>query len=132
MAKTSKRTEKGLMPNALIISTVDGQELIVPADKEENSIANKILAAQIRQQMQANIKRYKDADDLLTPKQLLELAQAAHALTKFSGEVYQYSDPMQNKPDNSGPTEVKVEEVDFGNLNKNDESGRKENPPTDS
>jgi hypothetical protein len=118
MGKTQRKSsEKGLMPNALIISTVDGQELIVPADKEENAIANKILAAQIRQQIQTNIKRYKDSEELLTPKQLLELAQAAHALQKFSGDVYQGSDPMANRPDNSGPTEVKVEEVSFDKLN---------------
>lgn len=103
------------MPNALIISTVDGQELIVPADREENSIANKILASQVRQQIQTNIRRYKDSEELLTPKQLLELAQAAHALAKMSGDVYQGSDPMVNQP--STATEIKVDEVNFEQLN---------------
>lgn len=108
------------MPNALAIKLADGSELFVPADKAENSIANKIVAAQIRQLIQANLKKYKDGEETLSPKQLAEIAMAGSALAKFSGEVYQASDPLVDAPARPGE-ETKVEEVDFGNLTKKPE-----------
>lgn len=112
LSTMAQSSEKKLMPNALVVKTTDGSELVLPADKNENSIANKILAAQIRQALTAAIRKYKDMDVPLTPKELKDLADAGKSVAQFSGEVYKENEeiPKSRHPD---AMETKVEEVDF-------------------
>lgn len=112
-----KSSEKKLMPNALVVKTADGAELVLPSDKNENSIANKIVAAQIRQILTLQIQKYRALDQTMSPKELKDLADAGKALAQFSGEVYSAGDdiPKSKHPDSM---ETKVEEVDFSTPDK--------------
>lgn len=103
------------MPNAVAIRMADGSELMLPSSKEENADANKLVAAQIRQLLQSQIKKYKDSEETLTPQQLRDLAQAGSFIAKFSGEVYASSESIKPQV---GPKQVDdvVEDVDFGKL----------------
>jgi hypothetical protein len=123
--KPAKSSERAMMPNAVIISTVDGQELTVPSNKEENSFANQVVIAQIRQQINRNLKLYREREELMTPKELKDMAEAAAVLIKSSAEIYQNADPLQNKTES---TEVKADEVSFEELKQDADNGRKENP----
>lgn len=107
-----KSSEKKLMPNALVVKMADGEELVLPNDKGENAIANKLVAAQMRQLLTAAIKRYRDMDAPLSPKELNDLVMAGKTLAQFSGEVYKENEeiPQSRRVES---TEIKADEVDF-------------------
>lgn len=66
----------------------DGTMFVVPAGKEENQTANKILASQMRSILQESIKEYKTKGAILSPTDLKNLAEAAKSVVTISGEVY--------------------------------------------
>lgn len=67
---------------------LDGEVVHVPVGKEENRIASMVSAAQLRELIQSQMKKYKDGDLQLSPKDMRDLSEALHTLAKFSGEVY--------------------------------------------
>lgn len=89
---------------------------------------NTVLAAQMRALIQEMIKKYKDGDSTLTPKELNDLASAAKNTAAFSNEVYagltelpkpaeQASTPSSDEPDFSKlgkPIDIKAEEIKDG------------------
>ncbi len=70
----------------------------------------------MRNLIQEQIKKYKDGDSTLTPKELADLAKAARDTAAFSAEVF------EGKPDLSPPGEKPAEKVedlpDFNQLEK--------------
>lgn len=101
--KTNSRALAALTPNA-IKTTIDGQEIVVAANKQENDTLNMVVAAQLRNILQENIKRYKESGQTLTPKELKELAESARNIAEFSGEIYKGAEPIEDKP-NQKPAE---------------------------
>lgn len=95
-----------LVPKATDI-TVDGHVITVAANKEENSILNMVLAAQMRTMLQEALKDYKDKGMLPTPKELRDLIEAGARVAEFSGEVYAASEPIE-------PIEKEAEKTDPG------------------
>jgi hypothetical protein len=71
-----------------------------------------VLAAQVRAFLQATIKRYKDGDNLLTPKELRDIAGAFSDLSKASGEIYVGVDLGASQPKRKDRPE-KAEEISF-------------------
>lgn len=114
MAKgTKKSLLDRLTPNAQVV-VVDGNELRVPSDRAENAVMNTVLAAQVRSLIQEMLKRYKDGEIPMTPKELNDLAAAAKNVASFSNEVY------VNLPELPKTQEVlaQADEPDFSKIGK--------------
>lgn len=116
------------MPNAVVVRMGDGSELMLPSNKEENADANKLVAAQIRSLLQAQIRKYRESDETITPQQLRDLAQAGSFIAKFSGEVYAASEPIRPS---QGPKSVDdaIDEVDFGKMAQGKVEVAQDDPP---
>ncbi len=90
----------------------DADGIIVPMGPEENRMANMLLAAQMRQVIREMMKRYKERDALLTPKELKDLADSAKILTEFSGNVYsggQFEVQPKSGPEEASPEAFKAD-----------------------
>lgn len=70
--------------------------VVIPADKKGNTIANMIVAAEVRNMIQRTIKKYREQDLMPNPKDLKDLAEAARSLATFSGDVYKDDDASLN------------------------------------
>ena len=114
------KKERSIVVKSFEVSQ-NGQTIRVPVDKNENRIANMISAAQMRDLIQTQIKRYKDGELDLSPKELKDLAEALSTVSKMSGDVYEGANPEQEdetteksvseaEPDFSKVVEVKTEE----------------------
>lgn len=85
-----------LTPNAVKM-TVGGSEIRVASNKDENAVMNMIVVSQMRNLIQENIKKYKEQDIQLTPKELKELADAAKSIADFSLNVYKDAEPLKDR-----------------------------------
>jgi hypothetical protein len=102
-----------LTPNAITI-LIKGEEIVVPSNRDENTIMSMVLASQVRTLLQASIKKYKDDDTTLTPKELRDLAGAARDIATFAAEVYAAAEPISQAPK---PTEAPdVTDISFESL----------------
>lgn len=119
MAKTKESTQLArLVPNSKGI-IIDGQEVMVAANAEENSILNMVLAGQIRATIQEALKRYKDKDMLPNPKELKDLTDAASKMAEFSGTIYQNQKELiegDRKEKPADRVEGKPDGVDFSKI----------------
>ncbi len=99
-----------LTPNA-IKTSINGEEIVVAGNKGENDVLNMVVAAQMRNMLQENIKRYKESGQTLTPKELKELAEAARNIAEFSGEIYKGAESLDERSTENSkePGEKKVE-----------------------
>lgn len=109
-----KKALVALIPNATKVE-VDGKELLIPGNADENKILDQVVAAQIRGIIQDSIQRYNDKEAILTPKELKDLADAGRSLAQFSAEVYK--EFGANKPP-AAPTPVTPNTDDFEVLDK--------------
>lgn len=109
-----------LVPNSISV-TMDGTEVRVATDKGENAILNMVMAGQMRAMLQEQMKRYKEEDRLMTPKELKELSEAAANISKFSGEIYNSSSPIEPAVDDGEKKAEKadsIDDIDFGKMSK--------------
>lgn len=84
--------------------TVGDNVIRVPVDKHENRIADMVGAAQLRAMIQAQMKRWQDAETDASPKELRDLAEALAKLAEFSGKVYEGGeDEPDDTPNDEGP-----------------------------
>src|SRR5664279_5555571 len=90
MARTPKNALAHIVKGVEV--TIDGSTVFVPSNKEENSVASMVTAAQMRDLIQAQIKKYKDGELQLSPKELRDLAEALATVAKFSGCLLYTSD----------------------------------------
>ena len=90
MAKKPQTTSLSkLIGNSIVVKDSDESEgIVVPMGAEENRMANMLLAAQMRQLIRDAMKKYKEKEALLTPKELKDLAETAKTVAEFSGTVY--------------------------------------------
>ena len=93
----------------------NGETVLVPTNRDQNTLANQLVAAQIRHQIQKQLKKIEDGDTMLTPRELRDLTEAASKLAEFSGTVYA-QEPASNAPKQVTPT-AEAETVDFSGLN---------------
>ncbi len=127
MAAKKPKEEVGF--RTIEVKNKDGSYTPVPVDETGNRVANQILASKMRNLIEDSIKKYKDHDTTLTPKELKELTDAAKNVAEFSGDVYRAAEPIAP----SGPTPVStevIEGIDFGGLKK--EEPKPENEDTGS
>jgi hypothetical protein len=82
-----------LTPNAFIVP-INGTDVTVAANKEENTILNMLLASRMRAVIQKTMEDYKDDEVKFTPKELRDLAAAARDVAAFSAEVYASAEPL--------------------------------------
>ncbi len=67
---------------------VDGEDLHVPVGKAENKMMNCIMVSQVRRMVQDNMKKIKDLEQAISPKELKDLVDAVGRLAESSAEVY--------------------------------------------
>ncbi len=108
MAKERKKTSEQLIKAGegdiadmigpcITIPQADGlAPVVIPADRKGNTIANMIVAAEVRSMIQRTIKKYREQDLMPNPKDLKDLAEAARSLATFSGEIYKEDDASLN------------------------------------
>lgn len=87
---------------------IDGSEIIVPLDRIENTILNNIVASQGRALIQENIKKYKDTEQIITPRELKDLIGAMKDMIDMSGMIFANGDLSD------APTQIKDAVADPG------------------
>ncbi len=130
MAKTKKSGALARLVSSIEISNPDGTITHVPVSAEDNSTANKILASQMRELISKSIHKFGGLD-VMTPKELKELTEAARNVAEFSGEVYKSGEVIETGEKRAEPI---VEDVlDFSKLKpqkpsetKSEEEGKQE------
>lgn len=113
MAKSKKSGALARLVSSIEISNPDGTITHVPVSAEDNSTANKILASQMRELISKSIHKFGGLD-VMTPKELKELTEAARNVAEFSGEVYKSGEVIETGEKRAEPI---VEDVlDFSKL----------------
>lgn len=114
-----------LTPNAIAV-VIDGEEIFVPSNRFENAIRNQLLSAQMRDIMQNQIKKYKDSEATMSPKELADLAKAARDIASFSTEVYAVNEGIE--PPREKVAEKVDDDLDFSKESKPAEEKKDEQP----
>lgn len=123
MAQSEEKKEqialKRLIPHTVV--KAGGVDVIVPNGPKENATANKLLASQLRDFLQRQIKKYNDADAQATPKDIKDLAEAAKNIAQMSGDVYKAAEMMEGVESRPEPKTVAQsdEDIDLGSVVKN-------------
>lgn len=76
-----------LTPDSIAIM-VDGEELRVAGNAQENDLMNKVNACRVRALFQKTLKDYADDNLKLGPKELKDLVEAARHVATLCGEAY--------------------------------------------
>lgn len=116
--KASQSALARLAPNLIEIKNPDGSVIQVPANSEENKILGMLLAAKMRACFEDHLKKYREADAVLSTKELKDLAEAFAKITEASGSIYEKgSDEILNQSKKAEPKVVAgTEEVRFDSL----------------
>lgn len=88
---------------------VDGEDIHVPVGKAENMIHNCLMVSQVRQLVQVNIKRIKDMEQTISPKELKDLVDAVGRLAESSALIY---NEVDGEIDTKEKTAEKIEKED--------------------
>ena len=119
----SKQLSK-LVPESVSISIEGSSPVLVATTARENRFLNYFIAAQIRDMIQRSIAANRDKDNVATPKELRDLAEAGRALAQFSAELYQDDQPIPGIKQAEQPKSDDI--IDFDNLKPvNDDSTSK-------
>ena len=124
MAKKKSSTLARLF-TSIEVKHPDGTSMLVPVTAEDNTIANKILASQMRDLISRSIAKFGSLD-MMTPKELKEITEAARNIAEFSGEVYKSGDLPQDEDGEKRVESSTVEPLDFASI-KSDQ--KKAEPP---
>jgi len=120
VSSKKSRALANLVPNALRVM-VDGNEVFVASNREENSMLNMVVAARMRLILETTLKSYKEKDVVMTPKELKDFTEAAKNIAEFSDAIYAGTDPITDAQD-GGPKNVTASdpdtEINFDNLKK--------------
>lgn len=116
MAKKGSFSLARLLPGAIEIKSDDGTSVFVPQTQDENKVMGMFMAAKMRSIIDHMIKKIKDNDLEMTPKELSDLATAVAKTEQFAAEVYKSPDvPLTTRgPDSAKP--VTGEDINFGAL----------------
>lgn len=89
MAVKNKRLQLALTRFADTVAVkIDGEEVFVPTTKESNHALNCLLVSQARKILQENLKRIRDADVIVTPREMKDLIDSISKLAESSHTVY--------------------------------------------
>ena len=100
------------------IKNPDGTTTLVPVSKEDNATANKILASQMRTLIQKHIEKMGNLD-VMTPKELKEMTEAAKNIAEFSGEVYKDGESIGDEEGEKKIEGTATDVLDFSKLKGN-------------
>lgn len=125
MAKAKKSGALARLVSSIEISNPDGTVTHVPITAEDNSTANKILASQMRELISKSIHKFGGLD-VMTPKELKELTEAARNVAEFSGEVYKSGESIDAGEKRVEPITEDV--LDFSKLKAGKPSETKSDP----
>lgn len=118
--KKTARALANLVPNAFKVD-IDGNEVFVASNREENSMLNMVVAARMRALLETTLKKYKEKDVVMSPKELKDFTDAAKNIAEFSDVIYAGSDPLTDKGP-EGPKNVTgsdtIEAINFDSLKK--------------
>lgn len=115
-----------LIPKATEVKIGDAT-ITIAGDAEENKILNYIMAAKIRALMDFSLQKFRDGEQVLTPRELKEIADAGRVLAEYSALIYK-EEPIHNKPSEVNATPQGVEVPDFSKLSEPEEERPAENP----
>lgn len=125
MAK-KKSAALARLVQSIEITNADGTTTMVPISADDNATANKILASQMRHLIQRSIEKFGNLD-LMSPKELKDLTEAARNIAEFSGEVYKAGDPI-DEPGEKKADAVVADVIDFSKLNASQPPPSKDGP----
>lgn len=123
-----KNALSNLVPDSFVL-TINESEIRIAANKHENAILSMISAGQMRALLDEQIKKYRDRDMILQPREMRDLAAAARDIAAFSAEVYGASEGFDGAPK---PDEKKVVETNFENIIKDQNEPAETTPVTPS
>jgi hypothetical protein len=76
-----------LTPKSIVIA-MDGNEIRVAGDAQENSMLSKIMASQLRSLFHTTMRQYQSDEVKFTPKELRDIAEAGKSIADLCGTVY--------------------------------------------
>lgn len=109
---------------------VDGSDVHVPVGKAENQIHNCIMVSQVRDLVKLNMKRIKEMEQVISPKELKDLVDAVGRLAESSAEIYKDLDgeiDQRNEKPAEKAGDEEVIDVDFSQIT---HGSNQTNPPT--
>lgn len=112
--------------------SVDGVDVHMPVGKAENQVMNCLLVSQVRTMVQENLKKIREMEAPITPRELKDLVDAVGSLAKHSAEVYQDLDGEIEKKEEKPADTVEVDatkEDDFDVLTKPKQDERTNDQP---
>jgi hypothetical protein len=119
--KKSTRALANLVPNAIRVM-VEGSEVFVASNREENSMLNMVVAARMRSLLEETMRNYKEKGVMMTPKELKDFTESARNISEFSDAIYAGSDGLAGEPKDKGEKNVTasdtIEAINFDSLKK--------------
>jgi hypothetical protein len=113
--KKAKGVLAKLTPNTILVP-IDGKDIRVPMNKFEAALMNNILVSQMREMIQEQIIKYKDGEQVLTPRELRELAGAIKETNEASDAIFEKIDLMDIDKPKEKAAEKQDDSIDFGKL----------------
>lgn len=92
------------MPNAVLVP-INGEDILVPTNREEAAIQNIILASQFRQTLQNALRHYKEKEMIPTPKELRDMAAAIRDCNETCSAVFDRVELPMNETSPQKPKE---------------------------
>ncbi len=109
---------KGNKEKSIVIKSfeaeVAGELVNVPSNKIENRIASMASAALMRKIIEEQLVKIRSGDIQLTPRELRDLAETLHTVSKMSGEIYETGD--EPDPDSHTDDTKQAEAPDFSKI----------------
>lgn len=120
-SKKAARALANLVPNAIKVS-VDGTEVFVASNREENSMLNMVAASRMRWLFEETMRNYKEKGVLMTPRELKDFTESARNIAEFSDAIYAGNDGLGREPKEKGEKNVTssdtIETINFDSLKK--------------
>lgn len=120
-----------LTPNA-IKTNVDGREVVVASNKDENDALNMIMISMGRTLIQEALKRWKEDEQTPSPKELKDIITSMKELAESSKAIYEGSEPLDGKGKAEKPAEKtgndSIDTISFESITKTPEVDKNDDP----
>ena len=120
----AKNNTNSLVPNATILK-VDGMEIVIPSNKEENAILAIMLTSQGRAFIRNALKKYQEGDQVPTPKELRDIAGAIRDINESCTAIFDKIELAPPKPQEKTAEKIGGEALDFTVLETKEENEQK-------
>lgn len=108
MAESKKSKKSGILtrltPGSVDVN-INGREIRVANNKQENTILNAVVISQGRDLIQRSLKRYEDQDVVPDARELVSIIKSMRDLVEASNLVYPSDDPVLDQPKKAESTE---------------------------